>query len=452
MSMSVMEQRNRQQKRKSAALLLHEQFPKSTLNECKRFLHACGIDDTTSATATSTISMIDGSASSSTTTASSSRIFGSRLKNIIKKKNRPPDHTDAAAPADSNSRRQEQQQQQQLEDDEEEDKEEACQKKEFEAAATMLQSYLDWRLKYHLDDDDEENNPTAYNDALNWEHAVSKAIKYSSNTSNNATPSNNRNSKSDSKMMTTAPEAEAAAAAAAKESSHHINDLDERDVPSNTSETESSVSTTTSALDLLAIPQWVFLHSQKESSDGSRYSNDSESGDVYYRDKRGKKILHVIPAKIDKSIISDINIHALVVAFYLDRILCMSKNEKNDNDSVDDTTITLYIDTRPGNGWPNPIAITMVSLISKIIHILQSYYPGRLETVIVFPIPYIALYVWNTIKSFLYQKTLERIIIIPGSANVNSKVNEKKQQQYILPYIDNELVIQFEKKRIELFK
>jgi hypothetical protein len=222
-------------------------------------------------------------------------------------------------------------------------------------AEHMLEEYLDWRSCYGLDynkttaatageegegnassNDDAsngENNKAINSDATDWNFAVQKALQ--------ALESIKRAKELEAKLKETendfdhikkegsipdmdddeeeeedgSDDKKAAAAAAAAEESNIASEDDE-------AKTEDGVKPSD-------LPQLIYLH---KSADGKPIV-----------DKNGVTILHVMPAQVNRSVVP-VETHGLAFAIYLDRKFDRNTEEK----------VTIMLDTRPGEGWPNP--------------------------------------------------------------------------------------------------
>ena len=118
----------------------------------------------------------------------------------------------------------------------------------------------------------------------------------------------------------------------------------------------------------------------------------------------GTILLHVIPALIQKKgVLAET--YAMAIALYLDR--------KFSRDSLE--LATVFLDVRPGMGWPNPPAIQMLSFIRATSRILHAYYPERLASCILYPLPRAAMWIWDAVKPFLDNEIVTRVSLVQGS-------------------------------------
>ena len=287
----------------------------------------------------------------------------------------------------------------------------------IEQAAKMLQVYLNWRAQHELDDDESSNycNGNAPNsdfedvgDDKDWRDSVARALKTSISPSNEV----------DSDLATSLDELD----------ENNQNTSMSTQVPA----TARSLSASPSTSAKIYIPQWVFVHRQGDSNDDGNPSSEKK----YLSDRNGKTILHVLPARVDKDLVSS-GMHSLVVALYLNRKLDRSSEE----------TMTVFIDTRPGAGWPNPSAVSLLGFSRKISNELQSLYPERLEYLIIVPIPHIAMYLWSAVKSFLFKRTIDRVVVAPGSAGKDSPI----PKDCLLQHVDDNVLERLEMARLDTF-
>eukprot|EP00538_Stauroneis_constricta_P004800 CAMPEP_0119565238 /NCGR_PEP_ID=MMETSP1352-20130426/29374_1 /TAXON_ID=265584 /ORGANISM="Stauroneis constricta, Strain CCMP1120" /LENGTH=445 /DNA_ID=CAMNT_0007614111 /DNA_START=92 /DNA_END=1426 /DNA_ORIENTATION=- len=309
-------------------------------------------------------------------------------------------------------------------------------------AEKLLEGYLDFRSCYGLDysstndgDDNDKNNgsgkkssSTATTDADDWIWAAEKALGVLESTKKAkemeeqmkkaaAANKNGEDSKKDGNLpdihqvLEEAEKAEADAAAAAsasedddagKETDNGTkNDSSDKEAAAKEGDEnndETSNADTKAKSDgptVQDMPQLVFMH---KNEDGSVLT-----------DKSGSTILHCIPAQVNKRKI-DLDTHANSFAFYLDR--------KFDRNS--DERMTVVIDTRPGEGWPNPLAFTMISFVRRVAALLQALYPERCERLVVYPLPSIAIHVWRAVKIFMQKDIADKVILGAGSAGMKS--------------------------------
>ena len=207
------------------------------------------------------------------------------------------------------------------------------------------------------------------------------------------------------------------------------------------------------------------------------------------RDVNGVPILQVFAAKIDRTA-GSAETWALAVALYLERLFDRSpssvtlqrmeeKNQQNnhqakasdgggDGTAVNDGTcpnnndgdktnkrkkkrpevgnVTLLVDLRGGQHWPNPKAIMMINLIRKIVHSISTYHPGRITSMIMYPLPRALLGVWNSVSGYFGPDVVESFHLIPGPSKPGSPVPKLELQQFI----DGDVVDRTEQRRNEL--
>ncbi len=102
------------------------------------------------------------------------------------------------------------------------------------------------------------------------------------------------------------------------------------------------------------------------------------------------------------------------IAFKLDTNIDRNDTEK----------ITLLIDTRGGEGWPNPSAMSVLPFLKAVSQTLSANFPERLHAAIVFPVPRLASAIWGFAKPFLDPHTAEVVNILHGPADRNAQVPE----------------------------
>eukprot|EP00591_Stephanopyxis_turris_P002433 CAMPEP_0195513160 /NCGR_PEP_ID=MMETSP0794_2-20130614/4868_1 /TAXON_ID=515487 /ORGANISM="Stephanopyxis turris, Strain CCMP 815" /LENGTH=270 /DNA_ID=CAMNT_0040641097 /DNA_START=436 /DNA_END=1248 /DNA_ORIENTATION=- len=134
----------------------------------------------------------------------------------------------------------------------------------------------------------------------------------------------------------------------------------------------------------------------------------------------GTRIFYVMPCIINLALASAHD-YAIQLASYLDHILCRHSMEK----------ITVLIDIRSGLGWPNASPMKLLSFIKTASKILNDHFPERLSRCILYPMPRSTLTIWNTVKRFIDPKTVQKIILLPGSAG-----HDASYPRGLLNYVD----------------
>ena len=79
--------------------------------------------------------------------------------------------------------------------------------------------------------------------------------------------------------------------------------------------------------------------------------------------------------------------------------------------------ITVVVDVRGGEGWANPSAPSLLSLVRGASTLLSDNFPERLQRLIIVPLPWIAVAVWSLAKAFLDPVTADKVVVINGAAD-----------------------------------
>jgi CRAL/TRIO domain len=132
-----------------------------------------------------------------------------------------------------------------------------------------------------------------------------------------------------------------------------------------------------------------------------------ESSDLVDRD--GHRIFHMIPGLMDDKL-AKTSTYALAVAIYFDRKLDRASSE----------TVTLCMDVRAGNGWPNIHGLRLIPFMKNSLKLLLPTFPERLHKCVVYPVPSAFLYVWTMISRSLDVKTREKICVVSGKCTIAS--------------------------------
>ena len=227
------------------------------------------------------------------------------------------------------------------------------------------------------------------------------------------------------------------------------------------------------------LPQIIFQHSDPTKNKSGGGDGDGANDDIFLRDLNGVPILHVFAAKIDRHA-GSAETWALAVSLYLERLFDRSPssvtlqrmNKSNDqatgevndgtcpvnNDGSDtkrQTTkqrkreignVTLLVDLRGGEHWPNPKAIMMINLIRKIVHSIATYHPGRITSMIMYPLPRALLGVWNSVSGYFGPDVVESFHLVSGPSKPGSPLPKLELQQFI----DGNVLDWTEQRRNEL--
>jgi hypothetical protein len=299
-----------------------------------------------------------------------------------------------------------------------------------EEAEKLLEHYLDWRSCHGLDcrkTDATPEEPT--DDAGDWQYAVKKALEVE-------------------ESMKRAKELEKKPAEAAKmtkeekvEANYDIDINDEKpsenedgkeerksggDEDEATKEKDASATAKKDNEDgdvTKGLSQFIFLHKSKDGTP--------------IKDKSGHSILHVMPAMINRKV-ATAETYGLAVSFYLDSKLDRSSDEK----------MTVFLDVRAGEGWPNPVAFRMINFVRKVMNMLQAHYPERCECLVLFPVPRAAMGVWGAIKRVFGYGIMGKVVLVPGPALRDSPLPKERLEEYI----DGEVLDLSEHVRLDNFK
>jgi hypothetical protein len=332
------------------------------------------------------------------------------------------------------------------------------------AAVKLLQEYLEWRSIHRLDDPSQRqqlptsssNSTTPKNkDAADWQYAVTKAF---SATTTTTTTTKSLPSESLTKLQQEHQTSRDFGKGDSKppKTTSTMNESDHTAIQDweIVGSLEGNEDNEEIKLQLPHFPQWVFIHPSPEAHDehdnkvqnpmDASIPSDDDPSEPQHRtkflvDQNDKTILHMLPARLDRSVVSAATC-ALAVAFYLDCKL----------DRHSEETMTIFLDTRAGIGWPNPSAVNMIPFIHKVSKQLETLYPERLEYLIVAPIPPIASYIWTAVKRFLWKRTRDRVLLAPGPAGRDSPL--PKDNQYILAHIKDHVLEYLDQVRLNQFE
>uniref|UniRef100_A0A7S4B1R3 CRAL-TRIO domain-containing protein n=1 Tax=Chrysotila carterae TaxID=13221 RepID=A0A7S4B1R3_CHRCT len=129
--------------------------------------------------------------------------------------------------------------------------------------------------------------------------------------------------------------------------------------------------------------------------------------------KDGSRIVFVMAGMIELQLATSEE-YALAIASLFEEQLDHSSTEK----------VTVVLDVRGGDGWPNPSATSLVPFIRVVAGVLSTNFPDRLRRLIVAPLPWVASALWSVVKQFLDPVTADKGVIINGSADRSSQLPE----------------------------
>jgi CRAL/TRIO domain len=267
-------------------------------------------------------------------------------------------------------------------------------------ASDHLDAYLAWRSHHGMDDDDTGDNTVTSNeidsghagsDELHWSQAVDRAMAYiratdeaNENNKNNRKINNGKSSPKESETTTT--------------------------TTTTIVKSESSSLSESSLENSPPLVQFVRCH-WVDDTDGS--------GGSYLKDKTGHRILHLLPAQISKD--ACIESYILTLSFYLERKL------HRDNDEQ----VTLLVDVRSGQGWPNVPASQMITFVRRTTSVLAHQFPNRLHKCIIYPMPRATLIIWTLMQAFMSASLRNLIVLFAGAAEIESPPPHTQLEEYV---------------------
>ena len=152
--------------------------------------------------------------------------------------------------------------------------------------------------------------------------------------------------------------------------------------------------------------QFVFVHKSKDG--------------VTMKDKNGRMVLHVLPAMMDSHAVKA-EVVGHCVGIYLDQVFDRNSEEK----------VTVLLDARAGEGWPNPKIVTLASYIQTLSHIVQVNHPDRFHTFLIVPVPLFAIGVWTVVKRFLRPDIRDTFCLMKGPSGMDSPLPTKQLEEHV---------------------
>jgi hypothetical protein len=298
-------------------------------------------------------------------------------------------------------------------------------------AEKVLEDYLDWRSCYGLD---YNNEAVGTSDADDWKFAIEKALEVNA--------SMRRAKELEKKLAEEAAKEEEEKKAPVNydidfsdslksegDDKKEDNPLKEEENGEAKDETENGETKDETSEEMSddekkkELAQIIFQH------------NDNDGNPI--KDKDGFKILQVLPGLINRQV-AQADFYALALSFYLDRKCDRASQEK----------MTVVIDVRAGEGWPNPMAVVMVKFVRTIVRELQLHYPERLHSLVLFPVPWAAMGIWAAIKAVFRSEMLNKTTLVSGPADRAARLPKEK----LVGLIDESVLDLTEQFRLDHFK
>lgn len=309
-------------------------------------------------------------------------------------------------------------------------------------AEKALEDYLDWRSCYGLDykkdnETTESNNSgeeamaTKHDDASDWRFAVEKALV--------AWVSLKRAKEQEQKLAQEKKKTDEAEKVLVNydmdvSDSQKSDKEDGKEENERSSESKDQSETTTEEE---TKTEEILVDEEKKKELSQVIFQHAVDDENVVTDREGNKILYVLPALINRKV-ADADFYSMALSFYLDRKFDRSSEER----------MTVVIDVRAGEGWPNPLAVMMIKFAHTVAKQLQHRYPERLKALVVFPLPFVAIGVWAAIKSVFHLEIMNKVILASGPADQDSPIPTDKLEGVI----DPEILETLEKLRRDHFK
>jgi hypothetical protein len=159
-----------------------------------------------------------------------------------------------------------------------------------------------------------------------------------------------------------------------------------------------------------------------------------EGNDI--RDRRGYRVLHIIPGQMDDRLVS-LTTYATAVALYIDRKLARESPDK----------VSVLIDVRGGVGWQNTHVSKLLPFIQTTTKLLITMFPERLQRAVVYPLPPAFGWIWSVSKRCMDPLTADKICLLTGPATIESPPPISQ----MIEYLDEAIVALLEKARVAAF-
>ena len=124
-----------------------------------------------------------------------------------------------------------------------------------------------------------------------------------------------------------------------------------------------------------------------------------------HRCRAGCRILLVHGAMYDSEAGSHDD-YALGFAALFDQYLARDSDEK----------VTVLVDVRGGDGWPNPRPWSALPWLRVLARVLSANFPERLKRLVLFPVPWVASTAWTAASAFIDENTAAKVQLLSGPA------------------------------------
>mmetsp|Transcript_10260 Transcript_10260/g.29265 ORF Transcript_10260/g.29265 Transcript_10260/m.29265 type:complete len:465 (+) Transcript_10260:91-1485(+) len=200
--------------------------------------------------------------------------------------------------------------------------------------------------------------------------------------------------------------------------------------------------------DPIEIDQQNWIHSMQIAA---KYSNDTKfcattnipkfirhtTSTTYLTDAKQAPLFLLLPGLIDPAI-AELSTYRIAIAWYL-HITYPNANTK----------LSLVIDLRPGQGWRNCHAITLLSTIQEGIQLLTTIFPERLCQCIITPIPKSYYWLWKRcIQPYLDASTKRKIGVICGAHAIDAMTPIDE----LTYYMDRDMALALHEERLSEFR
>jgi len=136
--------------------------------------------------------------------------------------------------------------------------------------------------------------------------------------------------------------------------------------------------------------------------------------------KDGNPLILVQGARYEQE--ADPMTYVLACAQLLDRVVPPTDSRK----------ITVLVDVRPGEGWPNVAATQMLPFFKLACQGLPDNFPERVSRVVIYPMPWIVQALWRVVAGFLDPVTRAKFVIISGDAKKHAPCPQELNEYFTI--------------------
>jgi CRAL/TRIO domain len=147
----------------------------------------------------------------------------------------------------------------------------------------------------------------------------------------------------------------------------------------------------------------------------------------------GQRVIYILPGRLPLAAVHELDTYTTAMTLFLYYTLVARLVEPHRDDDDDDgdegqlkdgvggddgsrapTGATILLDCRAGRNWPNVMFHHEFAFIRHFLQVWQTFFPGLVHRVIVFPMPMVAKLAYQMIAPFLDADLRRRFVLVSG--------------------------------------